>query len=154
EGDLTLVARGDPDVSNRKFPFAGKMEHDDVAGKTIRAEREGPTEKVLAELVDAAVGRGVEEGGGGIVVDDRAIPFDPYPAGWSVGDLFFSFGAPVTAIAFNDNTVSIEMSPGAHAGDSAIVTVDPAAAAECFTRNITTSATGSEPELAVVRQPG
>jgi len=37
-GDLLLVGRGDPDLSNRKFPFHGKVEHD------------GPTEKILAEL--------------------------------------------------------------------------------------------------------
>jgi len=153
-GDLTLVARGDPDVSNRKFPFAGKMEREDAASNVRKAQRDGPTDRVLSELVDAAVARGLKEVDGDIVVDDRAIPFDPYPAGWSVGDLFFSFGAPVTAIAFNENTVSIEMSPGANAGDPAVVVIDPADAAPGFTRNITTSAAGSEPELAVVRQPG
>jgi D-alanyl-D-alanine carboxypeptidase/D-alanyl-D-alanine-endopeptidase (penicillin-binding protein 4) len=88
------------------------------------------------------------------VADDRTIPFDPYPAGWSLGDLFFTFGAPVTAIAFNDNSVSIEMSPGSRPGEPAIVVVDPADAAESFTQTITTSPAGTEPELAVVRQPG
>src|ERR1700752_1274182 len=82
-GDLLLVGRGDPDLSNRKFPFIGKVEHD------------GPTEKILAEMVDAAVTRGLKEVDGDIVADDRYVPFDPYPAGWSIGDLFFTFGAPV-----------------------------------------------------------
>ena len=141
-GDLALVGHADPDLSNRKFPFTGKVEHD------------GPTEKILAELADAAVARGLKEVDGDIVADDRLIPFDPYPAGWSAGDLFFSFGAPVTAVTFNDNTVSIEMSPGARAGDPAFVVVDPADSEPGFTRSITTSSAGSEPELAVVRQPG
>ena len=42
-GDLILVGRGDPDLSNRKFPFAGKVLH------------EGSSDKILAELADAAV---------------------------------------------------------------------------------------------------
>lgn len=141
-GDLLLVGRGDPDLSNRKFPFHGKAEHD------------GPTEKILAELADAAVARGLKEVEGDIVADDRYIPFDPYPAGWSIGDLFFTFGAPVTAITFNDNSVTITMSPGTQAGDPALIVVDPAEAATGFTQQITTSAPGTDPQLAVVRQPG
>ena len=141
-GDLLLVGRGDPDLSNRKFPFLGKVEHD------------GPTEKILAEMVDAAVARGLKEVDGDLVADDRFIPFDPYPAGWSVGDLFFTFGAPVTAIAFNDNSLTIIMSPGAHAGDPADIIVEPTEAVAGFTQQITTSAAGTDPQLAVVRQPG
>jgi D-alanyl-D-alanine carboxypeptidase/D-alanyl-D-alanine-endopeptidase (penicillin-binding protein 4) len=141
-GDLLLVGRGDPDLSNRKFPFLGKMEHD------------GPTEKILAEMADVAVARGLKEVDGDLVADDRYIPFDPYPAGWSVGDLFFTFGAPVTAIAFNDNSLTITMSPGAHAGDPADIIVEPTEAVAGFTRQITTSAPGTDPQLAVVRQPG
>jgi D-alanyl-D-alanine carboxypeptidase/D-alanyl-D-alanine-endopeptidase (penicillin-binding protein 4) len=141
-GDLLFVGRGDPDLSNRKFPFVGKVEHD------------GPTEKILAEMADAAVARGLKEVDGDLVADDRYIPFDPYPAGWSVGDLFFTFGAPVTAIAFNDNSVTITMSPGVHPGDPAVIAVDPAEAAAGFTQQITTSAPGTDPQLAVVRQPG
>ena len=152
-GDLVFVGRGDPDLSNRKFPFTGKVEHD------------GAAEKVLAELADAAIAKGLKEVDGDIVADERAIPYDPYPAGWSVGDLFFTYGAPVTAITFNDNSVAIEIYPGLRVGDPAIVTVDPAAAADGFTREITTSAAelksdrpksppNSRPDLAVVRQPG
>jgi D-alanyl-D-alanine carboxypeptidase/D-alanyl-D-alanine-endopeptidase (penicillin-binding protein 4) len=145
-GDLILVGRGDPDLSNRKFPVAGK------------AERDGPAEKILAEMADAAIARGLKEVDGDIVADDQYIPYDPYPAGWSVGDLFFTFGAPVTAITFDDNSVSIEISPGAQVGDPAIVVVDPAAARAGFTQQITTSAAGTgpspTPELAVVRQAG
>ncbi|MGH9745803.1 MAG: D-alanyl-D-alanine carboxypeptidase/D-alanyl-D-alanine endopeptidase [Candidatus Acidiferrales bacterium] len=145
-GDLILVGRGDPDLSNRKFPFAAPVEHD------------GPAEKILAELADAAFARGLREVDGDIVADDRSIPYDPYPAGWSVGDLFFSYGAPVTAITFNDNIVSIEISPGARVGDPAMVSVDPVAAAEGVTWQISTVAEPAKadprPDLAVVRQPG
>ncbi len=142
QGDLVLVGRGDPDLSNRKFPFAGKV------------ERDGLAEKILAELVDAAAVKGLKEVDGDIVADDSYFPYDPYPAGWSTGDLFFTFGAPVSAIDFNDNTLGLEVSAGQAAGDAANVTVTPGVAIDGFGREIVTRAPGGEPDFAVVRQPG
>jgi serine-type D-Ala-D-Ala carboxypeptidase/endopeptidase (penicillin-binding protein 4) len=141
-GDLRFVGRGDPDLSNRKFPYAGKVEHD------------GATEKVLAEMIDEAVAKGLKEVDGDIVADDSYFPYDPYPAGWSVGDLFFTFGAPVGAIAFNDNSISIDVLPGAAAGSPAVVTVSPGYALNAFGQEITTGAADVKPDFAVVRRPG
>ena len=79
--------------SNRKSPYEkGNL-------------KDGAVDKVLAEMADAAVAKGLKRSGWGLVADDSYFPYDPYPAGWNVGDLFFPFGAPVSAIAFNDNTV-------------------------------------------------
>jgi serine-type D-Ala-D-Ala carboxypeptidase/endopeptidase (penicillin-binding protein 4) len=141
-GDLVLVGRGDPDLSNRKFPYAGK------------AEREGPVEKVLAELADGAVAKGLREVDGDIVADDSYFPYDPYPAGWSVGDLFFTFGAPISAIALNDNIVAIDVQPATRAGEPATIRTEPGAALDTFAREITTGPPDSKPDFAVVRQPG
>jgi D-alanyl-D-alanine carboxypeptidase/D-alanyl-D-alanine-endopeptidase (penicillin-binding protein 4) len=141
-GDLRFVGRGDPDLSNRKFPYAGKVQH------------EGPTEKVLAEMIDEAVAKGLKEVDGDIVADDSYFPYDPYPAGWSVGDLFFTFGAPVSAIAFNDNSISIDVLPALVAGEPAAVTVSPGYALNPFGQEITTGPGDAKPDFAVVRRPG
>jgi len=141
-GDLILVGRGDPDLSNRVFPYDQK------------AERDGAPEKVIAELADAAVAKGLKEVDGDIVADDTYYPYDPYPAGWVVGDLFFSFGAPVSAIDYNDNIVGIDVVPGAKTGDPVELAVQPAAARESFDAQVATSASGTKPDLAVVREPG
>jgi serine-type D-Ala-D-Ala carboxypeptidase/endopeptidase (penicillin-binding protein 4) len=142
QGDLVFVGRGDPDLSNRKFPYAGKVEHD------------GPAEKVLAQMADDAIAKGLKEIDGDIVADDSYYPYDPYPPGWSVGDLYFTFGAPVSAIAFNDNSISVEVSPGIRLGDPASVTVEPAAAIGTFGHELTTGAADGKPEFGVVRQAG
>lgn len=141
-GDLVFVGRGDPDISNRKFPYE------------LKTEREGPAEEILGEMVDAAMAKGVKEIDGDIVADDSYLPYDPYPAGWSIGDMFFEFGAPIGAITFNDNTISIQVVPGTREGDPPALTVQPSAALENFNNQITTTAPGGNPYFAVVRQPG
>jgi serine-type D-Ala-D-Ala carboxypeptidase/endopeptidase (penicillin-binding protein 4) len=141
-GDLILMGRGDPDLSNRRFPYGG------------RDERAGPIEKILAEMADEAVAKGLHEVDGDIVGDDSYFPYDPYPVGWSSGDLFFAFGAPVSAIAFNDNTISVVIAPGARTGDPAVIRTEPAAALSAFTEDITTGASDTPSDFAVVRQPG
>jgi serine-type D-Ala-D-Ala carboxypeptidase/endopeptidase (penicillin-binding protein 4) len=141
-GDLVFVGRGDPDLSNRKFPYAGKVEHD------------GPAEKVLAQMADDAIAKGLKEIDGDIIADDSYYPYDPYPPGWSVGDLYFTFGAPVSAIAFNDNSITVDVSPGLRAGDPAVVAVEPAAAIGTFGHELTTGAADGRPEFGVVRQAG
>jgi len=141
-GDLVLVGRGDPDISNRKFPYSG------------RSEREGPAEEPLAEMADRAVSKGLREVDGDVVGDDSYFPYDPYPAGWTVGDIFFKFGAPVSAIDFNDNIVSVEVQPGTRMGEPALVLTEPRAAVDTMSYEISTGPAGSESEFAVVRQPG
>jgi len=140
-GDLLLVGRGDPDLSNRKFPYDKKSDTD------------GPVDKILAEMADAAVAKGLKEIDGDVVGDDSYFPYDPYPEGWSVGDLFFRFGAPVSAIAFNDNTLSVEMRPGASPGEPPAIAVEPAAAADTFGVELAMVSAGDKSDFAVVRQP-
>jgi D-alanyl-D-alanine carboxypeptidase/D-alanyl-D-alanine-endopeptidase (penicillin-binding protein 4) len=136
-GDLVLVGRGDPDLSNRKFPFAWKAEFD------------GPVDKFLAELADAAVAKGLRVVDGDIVADDSYFLYDPVPAGWSFGDLYFTYGAPVSAIAFNDNSVNIEVRPGLKEGDAAAASVEPAAASPTILNAIKTASVGSKLEFGV-----
>ena len=142
QGDLILVGRGDPDLSNRKFPFAGK------------AERDGPREKILAEMADSVVARGVKEIAGDVIADDSYFAYDPYPAGWSVGDLYFPLGAAVSAIALDENTISIEVRPGARLGDPASLAVEPWPGYETFGHEITTGPSDSKAKFSVVREPG
>jgi D-alanyl-D-alanine carboxypeptidase/D-alanyl-D-alanine-endopeptidase (penicillin-binding protein 4) len=141
-GNLILVGRGDPDLSNRIFPFAGEY------------ARQGPADKIFAQMVDAAVAKGLREVDGDIVADDSYFPYDPYPEGWTAGDLFFDFGVPVSAITFNDNVVSIQIQPGARPGDPAVITTWPAAALATLAHQVTTGPAGGMPAIAVVRQPG
>src|SRR5437016_8177213 len=99
-GDLFLVGRGDPNLSNRKFPYESKEEFD------------GAPERVLAELADAIVAKGVKRITGDIVGDDSYFPREIYPDGWEIGDVVWNYGAAISAIVVDDNTVILTLSPG------------------------------------------
>src|SRR6516165_12156796 len=114
-GDLILVGRGDPNISNRKFPFDTKEEFD------------GPPEKVLAELADAVVARGLKEVTGDIVGDESYFPRERYPDGWEIDDMVWEYGAAVSAIVVDDNTVTVRLTAGEKPGELAEVSVDPPA---------------------------
>ena len=141
-GDLILVGRGDPDLSNRQFPYAG------------RTAREGAPERVLAEMADAAVAKGLREVDGDIVADDSYFPYDPYPEGWTTGDLFFEFGAPVGALTLDENILAIQARPGARPGEPGTIDVEPEGAMGTFDYDVTTIGPGGKSEFAVVREAG
>jgi len=141
-GDLVLVGRGDPNLSNRKFPFDTKV------------EREGRAEKILIELAEQIVARGVRQIEGHIVGDDSYFPPERYASGWAIDDITFGYGAPVSALTVNDNTLAVELLPGEREGDPAWFGVEPWAEFYEFVNEVRTAAAGSKPEISVAREPG
>jgi len=144
-GDLLLVGRGDPDLTNRKLPY------------TKEEDREGPPEKVLVELADAVVARGIKQMEGDIVGDDSYFPYERYPAGWAISDMTPGFGAPVSALTVNDNVLNIEVHPGEREGDPAWYSVEPWADFYQFVNEIRTAQPPAEPGaggIRLFREPG
>lgn len=141
DSDLELIGRGDANLSNRKFPFEKKV------------ERDGPPEKALASLADAAVARGVKDIEGDVVVDDSLFQLERFPDGWTIDDMVWSYGAAVSAIAINDNTFTLDLRPGEHEGDAATFFTDPASDFYTIENTVRTSARGSEEKLAAAREP-
>ena len=141
EGPLFFVGRGDPNLSNRRFPFDGKEEFD------------GAPEKVVAEIADQLVLAGVKEIGD-IVADDSYFPRERYPSGWEIDDMVWEYGAAVSAIVVNDNTVALTLTPGENAGAAVQAEVAPATPDFSVNNLVTTSAAGMKPELTLKREPG
>ncbi|MGB8495067.1 MAG: D-alanyl-D-alanine carboxypeptidase/D-alanyl-D-alanine-endopeptidase [Candidatus Acidiferrum sp.] len=141
-GDLILVGRGDPNLSNRKFPFDVKEEFD------------GPPEKVLIALADQIVARGVKEISGDIVGDDSYFPRDRYPDGWEIDDMVWEYGAAISAIVLDDNTVTLTLTPGEKAGDRVMGVVEPGTPDFALENEVTTSDKAEKADLTLVREPG
>ena len=141
-GDLILVGRGDPNLSNRKFPFDTKEEFD------------GPPEKALAELADAVVARGMKEVSGDVVGDDSYFPRERYPDGWEIDDMVWEYGAAISAIVLDDNTVSLTLTPGIKAGDPVQAVMEPAEQEFVVKNAVTTVGAKEKPDLRLTREPG
>ena len=141
-GDLILVGRGDPNLSNRKFPFDLKEEFD------------GPPEKALAELADGLVARGVKEIAGDVIGDDSYFPRERYPNGWEIDDMVWEYGAAISAIVVDDNTVALTLKPGERMGDPVQATVAPLTPDFALQNDVTTSAADVKSDLALTREPG
>ena len=141
-GNLALVGRGDPNLSNRKFPYDLKEEFD------------GPPEKVLAELVDALAAKGVKEVTGDIIGDDSYFPRERYPSGWEINDMVWEYGTAISSIVLDDNTVTLTLTPGEQPGSAVQATVNPATQDFVLENDVTASAPEAKSDLTLTREPG
>src|SRR5215471_18882436 len=141
-GNLILVGRGDANLSNRKFPFETKEEFD------------GPPERVLAEMADALVARGVKEIKGDVVGDDSYFPRERYPDGWEIDDMVWEYGAAISAIVVNDNTVTITLTPGEKASDLVQELLEPETLEFTVKNEVSTTEAKEKAELRLTREPG
>ena len=141
-GDVVLIGRGDPNLSNRKFPYEKKV------------EREGPPEKALSELADALVARGVRHIAGDLIADDSFFAATRFPSGWTIDDMLWSYGSAVSAIAVNDNAFTLEIRPADHAGEPAVYSVEPASEFYTIENRVQTVSGPDEANLTVSREPG
>jgi D-alanyl-D-alanine carboxypeptidase/D-alanyl-D-alanine-endopeptidase (penicillin-binding protein 4) len=111
-GDLHLVGGGDPSLSGRAFPY----QKNGQPGNPVE-----PVEQLADEIIRA----GVRIITGDIVGDDRRYVWEPYPEGWTIDDAIWDYGAPVSALPFNDNAFTLVLRPAPQAGDPAVLSINP-----------------------------
>lgn len=140
-GNLYLVGRGDPNLGVRTFPY------------TYHGPQQ-PADKALQELADQVKARGVREVMGTLIADDSYFVYEPYAPNWAADDLEWGYGAPVTALAFNDNLLTLHVKPGTNAGDEASVRLDPVADYYLLKNHILTGAKATEKNYHLERQSG
>jgi D-alanyl-D-alanine carboxypeptidase/D-alanyl-D-alanine-endopeptidase (penicillin-binding protein 4) len=141
-GDLLLVGRGDPNLSGRELPY------------DLRTQRNDHPIKVLEDLADSLVQKGVKYVDGDLVADDSYFAFERYGEGWSQDDLLWGDGAPVSALTVNDNVVFVNIFPADRAGERAFVTVVPFADYYRIDNRIVTTPAGTVRRFFFSREPG
>jgi D-alanyl-D-alanine carboxypeptidase/D-alanyl-D-alanine-endopeptidase (penicillin-binding protein 4) len=76
-------------------------------------------------LAAAIAAQGVRLIHGDVGFDVSRYEDVPYPSGWLEEDLAYGYAAQVGALAFEHNSLHLTVSPGAVAGDRAVVTSSP-----------------------------
>ncbi len=112
DGDLCLVGGGDPTLSARAIPYRKGP---------VRGDPLGP----LEQLADAVVEAGVRRIGGDVIGDDRLYVWEPYPPGWAQEDIYWEYGAPVSALTLHDNSFRLIVRPGPRAGAPGRISLNP-----------------------------
>jgi len=140
-GPLRLMGGGDPNLSARPIPYRVGA----VPGNPLIA---------IDELADQVVARGVRRVDGDIVGDDTWYVWEPYPEGWSVDDLQFDYGAPVSALSVNDNAMTLTVRPAGRAGDLAELSLNPPLEYYAIDNRVRTLPAGGARKVVAEREPG
>jgi serine-type D-Ala-D-Ala carboxypeptidase/endopeptidase (penicillin-binding protein 4) len=141
-GDLVILGRGDPNISGRVLPYA------------LKTQRLPPHTHILEEMADQVTRNGLKIVDGDVIGDDTFYAFERYAEGWAWDDLQWIDGAPVSALTFNDNVIFVNVLPGEHAGDKAVVTVEPETGYYELDNRVVTSSVGVTKRVGIHREPG
>jgi serine-type D-Ala-D-Ala carboxypeptidase/endopeptidase (penicillin-binding protein 4) len=133
QGDLILYGRGDPNLSPR-------FETDDPK----RYSDFKPADKIgaIEKLADQIKARGIRIISGNIIGDDSFFAGDLVGSGWEWDDMQFYYGAEVSALTANDNTVNFTIIPASKTGEKPTIKVQPITNYVRIVNTATTSANG------------
>jgi D-alanyl-D-alanine carboxypeptidase/D-alanyl-D-alanine-endopeptidase (penicillin-binding protein 4) len=105
DGDLLVIGRGDPSVSDHMLKDAMIP---------------------LRLIADSIARRGIKHITGRVVPYGNAFPGDVFGYGWTYADFEDSYSAPIDELLFNEGFSVAHIRGAARAGESATVTVGPA----------------------------
>jgi serine-type D-Ala-D-Ala carboxypeptidase/endopeptidase (penicillin-binding protein 4) len=106
KGDLIVYGRGDPTLNARS--------------------NGGDVFQTLQPLVAALTNAGVRRISGDLVGDESFFHGPPYGSGWDWDDMNYYYGAEISALTLDDNTLQMVVTPGATIGSPCQLTLLPA----------------------------
>jgi D-alanyl-D-alanine carboxypeptidase/D-alanyl-D-alanine-endopeptidase (penicillin-binding protein 4) len=133
-GDVYLVGRGDPNLSGR---FS-----------------DGRITAAFELLADALKTQGVRRVEGRLVGHEGLFKGDRRGHDWAWEDLVWWYGAEVSALAFNDNSADLKVTPGERPGDPVLVERNPVSSYYRVVSTATTSPAGMAADLRLDRPLG
>ena len=139
EGDIVLVASGDPNLSGRIQP------DDSLAYEIMDHSYGGPDSKglgdpmkVIRELAQQIANRGIKKVRGGILIDTSLFP---------EGTRELGTGVVISPIVVNDNVIDVVVSPGEKEGSPAVLQISPKTQSVQVINQASTGKAGSNADL-------
>ena len=133
EGDLVLVASGDPNLSGRIRPD-GTLAFENKDHSYGGAAVPGDPLLVVRQLAEQVAAHGIKTVRGRVRVDVSLFP---------EGERELGTGAFLSPIVINDNFVDVTISPGAAPDAAAVLTVSPASSYVQLVNQLKTGPAGS-----------
>jgi D-alanyl-D-alanine carboxypeptidase/D-alanyl-D-alanine-endopeptidase (penicillin-binding protein 4) len=133
-GDLIIYGRGDPS-------FAASFNNGDYY-------------KAIDDFAARIANAGVKRIEGNIIGDESYFTGSHFGYGWEWDDLQWYYGAEISALTVNDNSLDLFVRPGLDVGSQAIVTTGPVTPLVTIVNRATTGERGTRRNILVVRPLG
>src|SRR6185369_5118326 len=143
-GDLVLVAAGDPNLSNRvRSDDTLAFENEDHAYGHIEKAKlvAGDPLQVIRSLAKQVAAKGIKRINGRVLVDVSLFPEGTREAG---------SGVVISPVAVNDNVIDVVIEPGKTPGGPTSLQSSPVTKYAMFKNEVTTAAQGSAAEIEFV----
>jgi D-alanyl-D-alanine carboxypeptidase/D-alanyl-D-alanine-endopeptidase (penicillin-binding protein 4) len=129
KGGLTIYGRGDPSIA--------------------ASFNNGDYYRGMQNLADKIQQAGVKKIDGDLVGDESYFTGGAIPPGWEWDDLQWYYGAEVSALTVDDNSLDVNVKPGSSVGSFANVTLAPAVTGVTVKNTVTTAPSGTklQPEI-------